>query len=148
MLFDRDTLTYGIVGILAALVVISATGARVILPRLEEGGLSLGFLGRLIVGAATAWAWDNNPIHAFLASLVAVGAVSQWDRIKRVVSVQRTPATENERIRIVRHKLQVAEQNAAYFGAGEVPVHLTLFIEEAKKELHELEQLGESMASR
>jgi small basic protein len=138
-----EYLTYAIIGCLSALTVISATSARLVLPRCEDGSISLGFLGRIIIGAATALVWQRDPAQAFLAGLVVVLLTSQFARVRRMVTEKTEESTSSDRIEVIRHKLSVARQNAAYYGAGEVPVHLVMFIEDAEKELRELSRGGD-----
>jgi len=58
------------------LIIAGATGAfakdiikdnKVLLPKIEDGSILLGFVGGIIIGAAAGYIVDNDPITAFLA---------------------------------------------------------------------------------
>lgn len=135
---------YVIVGALAALVSISALGSRVILPRCTNGEIQLGFVGRVLIGASTAVMWDHSVEQAFLAGLVVTVVVALIRTVPTAPIMTGQPERlsswdEMKRLEILRRKRNVLLQNAAYYGAGELPPHLQLMIEECNKEIAELE---------
>lgn len=142
---QHELIVYGLIGTFAALTAISVTNTRLILPRWHNGEIALGFVGRVIVSIAAAWAWDHDLVQAFIASLIVGVATSQIRTLSHVVRGNVMDNSREAELLTLRHKLAIVQQSAAFFGAGETPIHLTLSIEEAKKKIHELEQSRESV---
>ena len=134
--------SYVLAGVLASLTVTSLAGATHALPRVSEDSIYLGVVGRAIVGVVVSVIWDNNPLHAFIASALVVGAVTMWEDIRnwrRRLGDNGREQQRQERLQMLRHKLRVAEQNLAYYGPGEAPVHLQVIIDELRREIAEEE---------
>lgn len=139
-------MNYFLLGALAALCIISATGSKLVLPRLENGTFELGFVGRLVIGGSVALMIDHDPALAFLGALVVLVAVDLqgWMRGARngLNRVQ-----DRRRLELLRRKLKVAEENLAMFGPGEAPIHLQIIVDETKREIAELEAELENEAA-
>lgn len=137
---------YILAGILASLTITSLAGVRHALPRVDNDAIYLGVIGRVLVGMIIAVLWDNSLQQAFIASTVAVGAATMWEDIRRWRNIMGNDGRERqrrERLRLLRHKLRVAEQNLAYYAPGEAPIHLQVILEEIKREIAQEEQRDE-----
>lgn len=65
----RPLIQCGVAGVLGALANVALDERPVVLPRMEEGRLHLGFLGNLIVSVAMAYVVDHDFRTAFFAAV-------------------------------------------------------------------------------
>lgn len=132
---------YLVVGALATLVMLSASGNMLVMPKVRDGVVMLGALGRILIGMATSVIWDHDHQQAFMAAILVTALVRWFEEGGKFIARAHKDDEydDRERLRMLRRKLRIAEQNLAYYAPGEAPIHLQVIVDELKRAIAELE---------
>ncbi len=80
----------GAAGVLGALANVALEGRPVVLPRMEDGRLHLGFLGNLIISIAMAYVADHDFRTAFFAAVCGTTTLRTFkQRIETAFELER-----------------------------------------------------------